>query len=184
MNPHGRFAPGPAPEPQSKSQGMPEVLYRFFLHKAVSQQPFHIDAFTHRRFYTQNVFPHRCLCTQEFLHWAIFTHRRFYTRMIVQFKTPAADAVCVNVVSDLTYCAHSSLQSFSASAKNWWRGPKQTRQEGPLSILRGPLLDPIWNTFALREDLKMGPQHSASGASLGACLTPHPNALFDRVVRI
>ena len=70
-------------------------FYIVFLHKAVSQQPFHIDAFTHRRFYTQNVFPHRCLCTQEFLHWAIFTHRRFYTRMIVQFKTPAADAVCV-----------------------------------------------------------------------------------------
>ena len=30
----------------------------------------------------------------------------------------------------------------------------------------------------------MGPQHSESGASLGACLTPHSNTLLRRVVGI
>ena len=38
--------------------------------------------------------------------------------------------------------------------------------------------------FALRKGPKLGPQHSKSGASLGACLTPHSNTLLDRVVCI
>ena len=62
-------------------------------------------------------------------------------------KIPATDAVCVKVASSLTFCAHSSLQSFSTSDK--MKGPKtgppggtigqkkKARQEGPLSILRG-----------------------------------------------
>ena len=39
-----------------------------------------------------------------------------------QFKIPATDAVCVKVASSLTFCAHSSLQSFSTSDK--MKGPK------------------------------------------------------------
>ena len=40
----------------------------------------------------------------------------------LQFKIPAADAVCVRVASRLKFCAHSSLQSFSTSDK--MKGPK------------------------------------------------------------
>ena len=40
----------------------------------------------------------------------------------IQFKIPAADAVCVRVASRLKFCAHSSLQSFSTSDK--MKGPK------------------------------------------------------------
>ena len=39
-----------------------------------------------------------------------------------QFKIPATDAVCVKVASSLTFCARSSLQSFSTSDK--MKGPK------------------------------------------------------------
>ena len=39
-----------------------------------------------------------------------------------QFKIPATDAVCVKVASSLTFCAHSSLQTFSTSDK--MKGPK------------------------------------------------------------
>jgi hypothetical protein len=40
----------------------------------------------------------------------------------VQFKIPAADAVCVKVASSLNFFAHGSLQSFSTSDKI--KGPK------------------------------------------------------------
>ena len=64
------------------------------------------------------------------------------------------------------------------------KGPKQARQEGPLSILRGSTFGSLLkNIFALRKGPKLGPQHSESGASLGACLTPHSNTLLRRVVR-
>ena len=82
-----------------------------------------------------------------------------------QFKIPATDAVCVKVASSLTFCAHSSLQSFSTSDK--MKDQKQVRQEGPLSILRGSTFGSLLNIFALRKGPKLGPQHSESGASLG-----------------
>ena len=40
----------------------------------------------------------------------------------LQFKIPATDAVCIKVALSLTFCAHSSLQSFSTSDK--MKGPK------------------------------------------------------------
>ena len=78
-----------------------------------------------------------------------------------------SDAACVKVASSLTFCAHGSLQSFSKSDKK-----------------KRPKTDPPGKTFALRKGPKLGPRHSESGASLGACLTPHANTLLNRGVRI
>ena len=71
--------------------------------------------------------------------------------------TERSDAVCVKVASSLTFCAHSSWQSFSTSDK--MKNQKQARQEGPLfRSQEGPLLGPFWNIVALRKSPKLGPQ--------------------------
>ena len=82
-----------------------------------------------------------------------------------QFKIPATDAVCVKVALSLTFCAHSSLQSFSTSDK--MKGPKT----GPPG---GTTFDPKRSTFGFllkficfAQGPKLGPQHSESGTSLG-----------------
>ena len=86
----------------------------------------------------------------------------------------------------MTFCAHSSLQSFSTSDK--MKGPKT-------GLPGGTTFDPkrvhFWVPSEIyllcarvRKGPKLGPQHSESGASLGACLTPHSNAFLRRVVGI
>ena len=86
--------------------------------------------------------PVTCTCAssgvQEVVVWTAFTSachsegsifgpekvKKNYARKYgpPQFKIPATDAVCVKVASSLTFCAHSSLQSFSTSNK--MKGPK------------------------------------------------------------
>ena len=95
---------------------------------------------------------------------------------------PATDAVCVKVASSLTFCAHSSLQSFSTSDK--MKGPKT----GPPG---GTTFDPKRVHFWVPSEIYLlcarvqnwALSISESGASLGACLTPHSNTLLRRVVR-
>ena len=65
-----------------------------------------------------------------------------------------SDAACVKVASSLTFCAHGSLQSFSKSDKK--RGQKQTRQEGPLSILRGSTFGPLLKDICFAQGSKTG----------------------------
>ena len=64
-----------------------------------------------------------CLSFRRVYFWArkksSVRHRKYGP---LQFKIPATDAVCVKVASSLTFCAHSSLQSFSTSDK--MKGPK------------------------------------------------------------
>ena len=62
---------------------------------------------------------------------------------------------CVKVASSLTFCAHSSLQSFSTSDK--MKGPKQARQEGPLSILRGSTFGSLLKYICFAQGSKTGP---------------------------
>ena len=52
-----------------------------FTHRCFCTQTLlHIDAFTHRRFYTQKLLSHRRFYTQRLLHTDAFTQRRFYTK--------------------------------------------------------------------------------------------------------
>ena len=45
----------------------------------------HIEAFTHKSFYAQNIFPIHTASfyTQKLLHTDAFTHRRFDTQMLL-----------------------------------------------------------------------------------------------------
>ena len=105
------------------------------------------------------------------------------TRCCLQFKIPATDAVCVKVASSLTFCAHSSLQSFSTSAK--MKGPKT----GPLG---GTTFDPKRVHFWVPSEIYLLCARVQNWAlsilnpvpPWGACLTPHSNTLLRRVVGI
>ena len=64
-----------------------------------------------------------CLSFRKAYFWARKSQEKLDTQIRAsQFKIPATDAVCVKVASSLTFCARSSLQSFSTSDK--MKGPK------------------------------------------------------------
>ena len=60
----------------------------------------------------------------------------------------------MQVASSLTFCAHSSLQSFSTSDK--MKDQKQARQEGPLSILRGSTFGSLLKYVCFAQGSKTG----------------------------